>query len=71
MAAANFPIVSFAPFLNGTDVEKLAVAQKLHSAFHTYGWVYLRDFGISDEEVDKMFETESPLARTWVDGTGR
>lgn len=55
--SANFPIISFAPFLdpNAPESEQRAVAQKLYDAFHTYGWVYLRDFGISDEEVANMF----------------
>ncbi|EKG22135.1 Oxoglutarate/iron-dependent oxygenase [Macrophomina phaseolina MS6] len=55
--SANFPIISFAPFLdpNAPESEQRAVAQKLYDAFHTYGWVYLKDFGISDEEVAEMF----------------
>ncbi|OJD29863.1 clavaminate synthase-like protein [Diplodia corticola] len=55
--SANFPVISFAPFLdpNAPESEQLAVAQKLYDAFHTYGWVYLKDFGISDEEVARMF----------------
>ncbi|GME54822.1 Oxoglutarate/iron-dependent oxygenase [Neofusicoccum parvum] len=55
--SANFPIISFAPFLdvNAPEAEQRAVAQKLYDAFHDYGWVYLRDFGISDEEVAEMF----------------
>lgn len=55
MVEVNFPIISFAPFIHGTDVEKKAVTHELYNAFHSYGWVYLRDFGISDEEVDMMF----------------
>lgn len=55
MASTSFPIVSFQEFLTGSEVEKRAVAQKLYNAFHTYGWVYLKDFGISAEEIDEMF----------------
>ncbi|KAK0661119.1 2-oxoglutarate-Fe(II) type oxidoreductase [Lasiodiplodia hormozganensis] len=63
--SANFPIISFAPFLdpNAPESEQRAVAQKLYDAFHTYGWVYLRDFGISDEEVADMFA----LSKTYFD----
>jgi isopenicillin N synthase-like dioxygenase len=50
-----FPIVSFAPFLNGGKAERTLVAQQLYDAFHVYGWVYLKDFGISEEEIDAMF----------------
>lgn len=55
--SANFPVISFAPFLdpNAAESDQRAVAQKLYDAFHTYGWVYLKDFGISDEEVADMF----------------
>ncbi|KAH8803360.1 hypothetical protein F5884DRAFT_739701 [Xylogone sp. PMI_703] len=55
MASTSFPIVSFQKFLNGTEIEKHGVAQELYEAFHTYGWVYLQDFGISPEEIDEMF----------------
>ncbi|CZR68191.1 uncharacterized protein PAC_18090 [Phialocephala subalpina] len=30
-------------------------AQKLYDAFHNFGWIYLKDFGISAEEIDEMF----------------
>ncbi|KAI9739713.1 MAG: hypothetical protein M1834_006432 [Cirrosporium novae-zelandiae] len=50
-----FPIVSFAPFLSGTPEGKQKVAQELYDAFHMYGWVYLKDFGIEQETVDEMF----------------
>ncbi|KAF8856118.1 Clavaminate synthase-like protein [Acephala macrosclerotiorum] len=55
MATSNFPLLSFQEFLTGTEVEKRAVAQKLYNAFHTYGWVYLQDFGISKKEIAEMF----------------
>lgn len=55
MATSNFPLLSFQEFLTGSEVEKRAVAQKLYNAFHTYGWVYLKDFGISKEEITEMF----------------
>ena len=50
-----FPIVSFQPFLTGSLEARAAVAKELYDAFHTYGWVYLKDFGISEEEIDEMF----------------
>jgi isopenicillin N synthase-like dioxygenase len=55
METPNFPIISFQPFLSGTEAEKSSVAQQLYDAFHTFGWVYLKDFGISAEEIDEMF----------------
>lgn len=62
MALYNFPIVSFEPFLSGGDAEKRKVAQELYDAFHTFGWVYLKDFGISQEEIDNMFSMVRDLA---------
>ncbi|RFU34734.1 hypothetical protein B7463_g1621, partial [Scytalidium lignicola] len=52
---APFPIVSFEPFLNGNENDQRECAQKLYDAFHNFGWIYLKDFGISVEEVDEMF----------------
>jgi len=53
--ALAFPVVSFEPFLSGTEEEQRKTAQLLYDAFHTYGWVYLKDIGISQDEVDKMW----------------
>jgi isopenicillin N synthase-like dioxygenase len=50
-----FPIISFEPFLKGGETERNKVAEQLYDAFHTYGWVYLKDFGISEDEIDEMF----------------
>jgi isopenicillin N synthase-like dioxygenase len=55
MSSTSFPLTSFQEFLTGSEVEKRSVAQKLYNAFHTYGWVYLQDFGISAVEIDEMF----------------
>ena len=55
MTEVNFPIVSFQNFISGTQEEKSAVAQELYNAFHKFGWIYLKDFGISADEIDQMF----------------
>jgi isopenicillin N synthase-like dioxygenase len=55
----NFPVVSFEPFLNGSETEQRKVAQQLYDAFSVYGWIYLKDFGISQHEVDELFATAS------------
>tara|TARA_R110002060_G_scaffold59808_7_gene69617 strand:- start:928 stop:1167 length:240 start_codon:yes stop_codon:yes gene_type:complete len=59
MVEASFPIVSFQNFISGSEAEKRAVAQELYNAFHTYGWIYLKDFGISADEIDEMFAAVS------------
>jgi hypothetical protein len=30
-----------------------------YDAFHNFGWIYLNDFGLSEEEVKKVFEIVS------------
>jgi isopenicillin N synthase-like dioxygenase len=55
MADTSFPLISFQKFITGLEVEKRAVAQELYNAFHTFGWIYLKDFGISTDEIDEMF----------------
>ncbi|KAH8892690.1 Clavaminate synthase-like protein [Thozetella sp. PMI_491] len=50
-----FPVISFAPFLHGSSDDRAVVAKQLYDAFHTFGWVYLKDFDISEEEIDEMF----------------
>lgn len=62
MTELNFPILSFQEFLSGSEGEKRAVAQKLYDAFHTYGWVYLKNFGIAQQEVDEMFAMVCPIS---------
>ncbi|KAG4431491.1 hypothetical protein IFR05_013021 [Cadophora sp. M221] len=57
MTEASFPIISFQNFISGTEDEKREVAQELYNAFHTFGWIYLKDFGISADEIDEMFDT--------------
>jgi isopenicillin N synthase-like dioxygenase len=64
----NFPVVSFAPFLHGFEDEQRKAAQQLYDAFSVYGWIYLKDFGISQEEVDELFATvssQAPPVRTF------
>ncbi|RDW72174.1 clavaminate synthase-like protein [Coleophoma crateriformis] len=55
MTESNFPILSFQEFLSGSEEQKRVVAQKLYNAFHNFGWVYLKDFGITQQEIDEMF----------------
>lgn len=59
MTEASFPIISFQNFISGSETEKREVAQELYNAFHTFGWIYLKDFGISADEIDDMFAAVS------------
>jgi isopenicillin N synthase-like dioxygenase len=71
MESTSFPVISFQEFLTGSEVEKRAVAQKLYNAFHTYGWVYLQDFGISADEIDEMFSMVHPVLPTFLASSSR
>jgi len=56
MAEVNpIAIVSFNRFIHGDDEDKRAVAKQLYNAFSTVGWVYLKDHGIPQEQVDGIF----------------
>ena len=49
-----FPTISFQPFITGAESQKLEVAQEIYDAFHNYGWVYLRGFGIPEQKIEEM-----------------
>jgi len=57
----SFPVVSFSPFLSGSENEQKNVTRELYHAFSIYGWVYLKDFGISQDELDELFAVVSFL----------
>lgn len=62
VAPAEIPVLSFAPFLKGAnEKDQQELAAKMNDAFSTVGFVYLKDYGIPDEEVQKMFATVSLL----------
>ena len=47
-------VVDFAAFLDGSA--KKRAAEQMLDSFKTTGFVYLTNFGMSDEEVKQMFE---------------
>jgi isopenicillin N synthase-like dioxygenase len=49
------PIVDFASFLEGDDIEKAKVAGELDKAFRNVGFVYLRNHGVDMERVEECF----------------
>lgn len=42
----DIPIVSFAPFLTGSEQDQVQVAKEVYQAFSTVGFIYLTDHGI-------------------------
>ena len=53
----QIPVIDFENFLTGDSDRKLAVAKELTTAVKTYGFAYLKNYGISKETINKMFDT--------------
>lgn len=54
----DIPVVSFAPFLTGSEEDQAQVAKEVYEAFSTVGFIYLTDHGISPSSISSIF-TES------------
>ena len=53
----SIPLIDFSPFLatNASSSDRLKVAQNLISACHTSGFAYIKNHGISPENVKATF----------------
>jgi isopenicillin N synthase-like dioxygenase len=52
---ADIAVVSFDRFISGNDADKHAVAKQIYNAFSTVGWVYLKDYGITQARINEIF----------------
>lgn len=52
---STLPIIDFAPFLCGTSEQKLKTAQKIYQAATEYGFMYLKNFGLSADFIAHAF----------------
>lgn len=52
----QIPIIDFGKFSSGDSGQKLLVAKEFTEAIKTYGFAYLKNYGISSEKVQQMFE---------------
>lgn len=50
----SIDIVDFAPFLDGSAKQR--AADQILDSFKSTGFVYLANFGLSNEEVQEMFD---------------
>ncbi|KAF2096364.1 Clavaminate synthase-like protein [Rhizodiscina lignyota] len=50
------PVIDFDRFLHGSSEEKKATAKQVDDAFHNVGFVYIKNHGIPQEQVDKCFD---------------
>ena len=64
--ATEIPIVSFAPFLHGSREEQNTVAQQVYDAFSTVGFIYLKDHGIAQSEVEAVFREVGHFTIFWL-----
>lgn len=52
----HIPVIDFQNFLTGDDTQKLTVAKQFTEACRTFGFAYLKNYGIKPAKVDHMFQ---------------
>jgi isopenicillin N synthase-like dioxygenase len=53
--ATQIPIIDFEPFIQGNAEAKRAVADQIYQACHEFGFMYLKNHGISEAELAQLF----------------
>ena len=56
MAESSVPTIDFAPFMNGTEAEKLEVAHQVFSAFKTIGFLILKNHTVPIDLIERGFD---------------
>jgi isopenicillin N synthase-like dioxygenase len=51
----NLPIIDMSPYLNGSAEGRLKVAQEIYDAAHNVGFLYLKNFGMSEDMLQAAF----------------
>ena len=51
----DIPVIDFNNFLNGDSQQQQKVSAELLEAIQKYGFVYLKNFGISNDQIENMF----------------
>jgi isopenicillin N synthase-like dioxygenase len=54
-AIATVPLIDFAPFVEGDRAARQQVAAEIYAACQEVGFMYLRNSGISEDLVDRLF----------------
>lgn len=52
----TIPVIDFAPFTNGGGAGQQQIAQEIYQACHQIGFMYLKNLGISQALIDRIFE---------------
>lgn len=55
----DIPVVSFAPFLSGSVVDREQTASAIDVALKSDGFLYLTDHGINQDKIDTLFQLVS------------
>lgn len=55
------PIIDMGPFLEGTEAGRHQVAQEISKAAHEVGFIYLKNFGMSDDLLEAAFTVAHSL----------
>lgn len=53
--AISIPVIDFAPFAAGTPADRHQVAQQIYQAAQETGFFYLKNYGLSPQQVDRLF----------------
>ncbi len=51
----GIPVIDFAPFLNGTEADRKAVAVQMRQASQQWGFFYLSGYGMPEEKLEEAF----------------
>jgi isopenicillin N synthase-like dioxygenase len=55
VSVSEIPIIDFAPFLNGSPEERLAIAREIGAACEEVGFFYLANHGVAPALIDRTF----------------
>ena len=58
---ASIPVIDFSPFINGTEVERQAVAAKMRQASSDWGFFYLAGCGMPEASLRQAFADSQAL----------
>ena len=57
----TIPIIDMNPFLDGTQEGRQLVAQEIYRAAHEVGFLYLKNFGMSEDLLEAAFKVAHSL----------
>lgn len=53
---ATIPVIDFAPFVSGDGEGQQQVAQEIYQACHTVGFMYLKNHGVAEDLLERVFQ---------------